>query len=328
MKTKSILITIALTTVLIGCKKKETKTEEPVEPTPTTPATGWVKAASTTTNDLKDIKFVNSVGYAVGKSGTVLKTIDGGNTWVNRSVVGLTSQIDYCCMIDTQTVWISHGTGIYKTVNGGTSWTSVSTGLSAFFLYDIHFINSTKGFLATSSGIGVTNNGGTTWAYVPTTTVTNFSSIKFTDANTGWSNGNSDIYKTIDGGATWSSINEGLSQPQHCFFLNNNEVWAAKSLSSGDTIRKTTNGGTSWSTAFAIGSTSFNGMKSLWFCDSNKGFQSRTLNTIQKTTDGGATWTNLSTPLASGEDISKFYFVSATLGWAVGSKGVILKYTE
>lgn len=328
MKTRSILIILALTTAVIACKKKETKSEEPAAPTTTTPTSGWVKVTSSTTNDLTDIKFLNNVGYAVGKNGTVLKTIDGGIKWVNRSVVGLTSQIEYCCILDTQTVWVSNLFNIYKTVNGGSSWTIVSTGLSAFFLNDIYFTSSLNGFMATSDGIASTLNGGTTWAYVPTATVTSFTTIKFTDANTGWSNGASDIYKTIDGGATWSAINEGLSQPQHCFFLNNNEAWAAKSLSAGDTIRKTTNGGTSWSTTFAIGSSSLNGMKALWFCDSNKGFQSRTLNTIQKTTDGGATWIDLSTPLTSGEDINKFYFVSPTVGWAVGKNGVILKYTE
>lgn len=44
----------------------------------------WVKQVSNTTETLNNTHFVNnSIGFAVGNNGTIIKTTDGGTNWTN-----------------------------------------------------------------------------------------------------------------------------------------------------------------------------------------------------------------------------------------------------
>lgn len=51
---------------------------------------GWSQLTSGSVNNLKSLHFVNAnVGYAVGESGTILKTINGGTNWISQSIGGV-----------------------------------------------------------------------------------------------------------------------------------------------------------------------------------------------------------------------------------------------
>src|SRR5437016_1983897 len=89
------------------------------------------------------------------------------------------------------------------------------------------------------------------------------------------------------------------------FFINPNTGWVA-----GDTLKKTTNGGISW-TPF-----SRTGVKSVFFINADTGFIGDNTGGnnrgVSKTTDGGLTWitTNFSNPYAS-----SICFVNQMTGW-------------
>ncbi len=330
MTTKTILISaITLATIFTSCKKKDSST--PAEDTPTTtgstPANGFQKKTSPVTKTLNDVEFINNTnGYVVGNTGTVLKTTDGGETWTNVSVAGVTDNFLFCTVVDAQTAWATSPFGVYKTTNGGSTWAAVTNTVFAGNFQDIHFINTSTGFLVTGSGLVKTTDGGITWNTISVTSGV-YNKIQFTNSTDGWVQSTaSNVLRTTDGGATWTSLSTGVSNQSCSFFLNSSNAWVASAVSGPEVMRKTTDGGNSWSLVYSS-STTTDALYTISFTDALKGYRSRTLS-IEKTADAGYTWTVVSTPLSSGEIVNDFYFAAANLGWAVGTNGVILKYTE
>lgn len=330
MNSKIIFISaIVIATLFSSCKKKDSTTDDNSSTTTGSSNTTsiWVKKTSPVSTKLNDVKFLNSsVGFAVGNSGTVIKTSDGGENWSNVSYSGFSSHFTNCSVIDAQTVWVVSFGGVYKTTNGGSSWTVVTNTLSAFSYYDVQFLNATTGYLLTDAGIAKTVDGGVNWSLTAGTSG-NYTKLQFVSSLVGWAQGVNNVLKTIDGGVTWTSLSTGVSNQTTSFFLDNTSAWVASSLGGNETMRITLDGGNSWSLSYNTSSLP-DGLLSLWFVDGSIGYRSRTLNKIEKTTNGGLVWSSVTTPLISGQDINDFYFPTSTLGFAVGNAGTILKFTE
>ena len=188
--------------------------------------------------DLIHIKFLdpnNGWGVSVNGTGQLLRTVDGGASWLNATPPELTG-IGYSTVLDVlnnNTVWAlvpnqDFFTGkLYRTIDGGLTWTSVDV---PFGGASLQFLDSTTGRAMADRGVGLgsnaveifqTSDGGATWHSVfnndpsrsDSTDSLPFSGIKngmkFLDADTGWVTGTrpmaGDIYLfvTLDGGATW-----------------------------------------------------------------------------------------------------------------------------
>lgn len=165
------------------------------------------------------IHFVtSSIGYAVGSNGLIIKTSNGGNTWVK---LNWGSDEVKVTAVDLRGVHFTDAThGFVVGLNGkilrttdGAIWTEL-TSPTTNPLYDVHFVSNTKGFVTSPSytnNLFKTENSGDTW-----TPVTGFDliypyEIEFADANNGYMAGFYNIsatqygriMKTKDGGATW-----------------------------------------------------------------------------------------------------------------------------
>jgi photosystem II stability/assembly factor-like uncharacterized protein len=165
-----------------------------------------------------------------GNSGGIWKTTDGGITWIAQNTVGYKSTgsfINGVHFFDANN-GISYGdpvSGIfevYKTSNGGTTWTTVSGfslpgALSGEFGYikDIAAGNSFW-FITNKGKIYRTTDKGLTWIKLntPVSDLTEVGvNIAFSDNNNGiiyqeiYNQNNIDqyIYKTSNGGTTWST---------------------------------------------------------------------------------------------------------------------------
>jgi photosystem II stability/assembly factor-like uncharacterized protein len=91
----------------------------------------WFDVSVPTDKKLNDIDFPTSTtGYIVGDSTTILKTIDGGENWVELNHIGLSSstfshQIVDVDFVDEQVGFVtilSDNNGVYKTIDGGINW--------------------------------------------------------------------------------------------------------------------------------------------------------------------------------------------------------------
>ena len=228
--------------------------------------------------------------------------------------------------------WISSydgsGNGTYPknvavTTNGGSTWTARTvTGVpSAGLISDIAAVDADIAYVVTapasgsasSNGIWKTTNGGTTWTKYTGSTVFNNSAsfanhVYFWNENEGYCGGDPvnnkfEMYKTIDGGASWTAITTApapINADEFTYVgikkVVGNTIWLG--TSQGRILRSTDKGAT-WS-AFSSPALDFGGVifegSSANFAFSDDGLKGLLITDdngavfMYSTTDGGATW--------------------------------------
>lgn len=231
----------------------------------------------------------SNTGYSTGASGRIIKTIDGGNTWTEHSP----TYFDFRQMqfIDGNTGYAQSGNSFYKTADSGDNWNligSLNLGTSVF-AGNFTFINKNLGYATTTSTYG------------------------------------GHVYKTLDGGVTWTALNngndiidEGITS---IFFLDPNNGFISGGFNQRK-VMKTIDGGSTWSQVESI---SFG---QLQFINNQIGYAHRigySNGRMYKTTDGGNTW-NIS--IEVDEKINAFDFVDENNGYFVGDQGLIYKTND
>ncbi|HOQ50033.1 MAG TPA: YCF48-related protein, partial [Candidatus Kapabacteria bacterium] len=107
-----------------------------------------------------------TVGFATGKAGVMIKTVDGGNTWdfVNSG----TDQELKSIFFYGQSIGYAVGSSgtIVKTTDGGNNWTALTSGTSNT-LNSVYFVNNNEGFVSGNVGLLLaTKDAGATWSQV------------------------------------------------------------------------------------------------------------------------------------------------------------------
>ena len=100
-----------------------------------------------------------NTGYASGGNSTILKTMDGGNTWSRSSIAPYSTSLTGMWFTDVNTGYVNNAGGVYKTIDGGQNWV-VQTVSPVSVINHIAFADSQNGFAGGQDGIYTTNNGG------------------------------------------------------------------------------------------------------------------------------------------------------------------------
>jgi photosystem II stability/assembly factor-like uncharacterized protein len=295
----------------------------------------WTKPGNTsgTASQLNAVDWLDlNRGMAVGMNGTILKTTDGGKTWVSRPWVGgqnlndvtfVTETIGYACG--------SVGT-ILKTTDGGTNWTQQASGytggdLPTATLRGIRFPDLNVGWACGSNGLMLkTTNGGSTWTKTsfPISGVT-LEKLVWIDPQNGWvcysSNAGGGIYRTSNGGGSWVgqhfTSNEGLNALR---MFGPEAGYLGFAVGEKGMILRTTNG-TSWTrmtVPSAVVDTTFYGVD---FSDTKNGWVVGDGGTVLQTANGGTTWTLIDP--GTNRNLYDVFFWEVDTGWVVGSQGTI-----
>ena len=211
------------------------------------------------------------------------KTINGGSSWTPgtisftgstnygvSNIFPLSDTVCYACMFPYPTT----GTGgkIVKTTNGGTTWTIQATATFTGSWADfVHFFNGNDGVAVgdpsgTDFVIYTTTNGGTNWTQTSAANIPNCSSgeagiTNLYDAvgNTIWFGTTMGrIYKSVDKGLNWTVATTGLGtaavvMPVFKDALNGIVTGTNNSTGAYIGMKKTTDGGTTWSTVTPTG---------------------------------------------------------------------------
>jgi photosystem II stability/assembly factor-like uncharacterized protein len=205
--------------------------------------------------ELQDVSFISStvayvVGYGVSPGATVLKSTNGGTTWLTLQ----TPATDYLFSVDfiDENKGYIGGTSnlLLFTQDGGLTWEDRSPNYGGYF--GLFFLNENVGFATGSACIWRTVDGGLSWAQ-PQNGYYNliYYSPYFISPSEGWVAGGvssilleGHIAHTINGGSNYQAIPNGV---QHDFydimFLDANNGYA---VGDAGTILRTTNGGASW----------------------------------------------------------------------------------
>jgi photosystem II stability/assembly factor-like uncharacterized protein len=319
----------------------------------------WEQQNSGTSQSLRSVCFTDiNTGYAVGDSGTILRTTNGGTTWEILNP-GISDNLYSVHFPKPDTGYAVGGDGnlpssvILKTTDGGTTWDTLTSGIP-YPIHNVYFTDAGTGYAIGSifnsndyiSVVLKTTDGGVTWSIIFTATNWRygFSSIYFPGPDigyisggvTGWEFTSSSIYKTTDGGTNWSyqeyngqaSSNDALNS---LFFINNNTGYAVgyeRPWDSYGLIIKTTNGGEQWESCLMA--SNIYSLNSVFFTDISTGFvvgESITgEGVILKTTDAGTSWGQQASGVI--HPLNWVHFPGADTGYAVGDSGTILRTTN
>ncbi len=252
---------------------------------------------STPTQSLYAVYFVNAdIGWACGYDSTIIKTTDGGNSWIfQSSPVG--DRWEIIQFVNENFGWIRGWNKLIKTTNGGTNWSEV---VLPFSFSDFFFISPTTGWITSQNNLP---------------------------------NRDSEIFKTTDGGLSWTSQFFSMDEPLGTiFFLNENYGWV---FSFNGFVVKTNNGGLNWTPNYTA---IFPQAWDISFVDTLIGwFATNTLGSydILKTTDGGDTWFSQMGEIY--RNIESIKFLNSSIGYAAVSafgfpgtpgRGIIKKTTD
>lgn len=298
----------------------------------------WQEQNSGVTTHLFDVLFADSSnGWAVGDSGTIISTRDGGATWQSQ-LSGTNVHFQKVSFVDSLYGWVVGNQGtVLKTTNGGTSWTQLDAELWNY--QDVHFVNRSVGYLVAGAQldkpygtISKTTNGGMTWDTTIGINAGIFQGVYFVSAAEGWVVGgktaidNFDpdiILHTTDSAKTWVEQSTPTFGPLfRVKFLNDRIGCAAGFSNNGQSILLTTDGGNVWAEVLAPGGPQ--GVLSISLVDSLTIWVARR-ESVYRTTNGGITWENRgpSSALTLG-----IYFLNHMQGWLVGTNGTVWKYHD
>lgn len=157
--------------------------------------------------------------------------------------------------------------------------------------------------------------------------------VRFVTEQTGWIAGSNNIYKTTNGGMSWTKQDTSTGSCDAMFALNDQVVmfsnWTGVGELSGG-IRRTTDGGITWVTA----NSEKNYYTDIDFGSATVGYASSggtagNKPLVKKTTDTGVTWTTVSQnfPKAKSE-LTGIAFVDENVGWTVSYDGFVYKTTN
>ncbi len=273
---------------------------------------GWMIGDSTSKDDEGETVLVS--------------TINGGRTWMTQKIPNLLS----VHFTDLQNGWaVGRNATLLHTTNGGVDWKPAEevqavVGLPVessnynFGFRDVYFLDPDHGWLignfygraqSNIGGLFVTSDAGKTWKRLPLTLETKYvsgrftpgtiNSVRFTDENTGTVTGEMKdgenrfffALHTRDGGKTWQQYRTSVRSTLSTQFLD------------------PTNG---WMAAFAPRE----GSAEAVVYDTS----------LMRTDNGGLSWQTDFT--AKGSRIRNLFFLSPQKGWAVGDRGMILRYEE
>ncbi len=298
----------------------------------------WTNQTSGTTNLFYSVKAVSGqVCWAAGSNGTVRRTTDGGNTWLNGNpnTGVINGDILFIEALDENNAWVttsppSSNTFIFRTTNGGINWVQVYTN-SGGNINGIKMVSASNGFafgnpVSGTWNILTTSNGGANWTTFPTAPTAqvieqgsrNGFYVKLPYIWFGSFPGTS--YRSTNSGVNWTShpVN-GINGYIFAMHFNNDTL----GIASGITMAKSTNSGTTYFSQTPPGAGNINGIdgkdNQFWIVRQTQ---------VYRSTDGGSNWTSVYSNSNTLLDVDFPDNMSGCLtGWVVGYGGTIAKMT-
>ena len=165
-------------------------------------------------------------GWIAGDHGTVYHTENSGGTWEEVELGSEEMECYVILFVSKNIGWIMGSEEkLYRTLDGGRSWKPFSYPIpgEGWHIDSVRFLNRNQGWAV---GWGPDNNvyenkggivlhtadGGVSWKEVDIKHSESFYElVNFSDSQNGWILSRRNVYRTVDGGKTWSNV---LQLPQ------------------------------------------------------------------------------------------------------------------
>jgi len=287
-------------------------------------------------SELRSIAFAagGKVGFAVGNSGTILRTEDGGVAWIRVAeippLLGLRS---VAVSSDGQHGWaVGKAGAMLRTDDEGRTWQKVAGVPEDFTLQAVLFAaDGEHGWAAGDDGVLIrTADGGRNWSMAKGIAKSEYlMSVSFAaDGLHGWTVGDyGAIYHTTDGGQVWQKDTDTLTDD----YLNSVR-FSADGLNGwigGDegTILHTADGGASWRKIPGI-PTEENIFCVVFTPEGDVGWAVGDRGALLRSANRGDAWEKVAGPPDEEALTSVFFAADGERGWASGAEGAVLRTVD
>lgn len=303
--------------------------------------TTWsVQPSGTGSTSFRSIAISDaSTVYAAGDNAALYKTGNGGSSWTR--IYPFQYNMDFYSIRTFNNKLLfalappesSFGTGkLGISEDGGLTWNlntrMLTTGNTEF--RDVIMQSPQNwwaiGYANDTGYVLKTTNAGQNWS--KKTFGRGLYAGAFFNSQIGWVAGSGNhIYKTTDGGNTWTSQDPGNVSADYYDIqvLNDQTLWLAGYNDDDEgVVIKSTDGGQTWIHTNGI---SGNAINAIHFIDDQKGWAVGNENIVRKTANGGQTW-SADTIEGFNGDFSSVFFTSSGTGYICGYAGRLLKTTD
>jgi photosystem II stability/assembly factor-like uncharacterized protein len=269
---------------------------------------------------INKIDFINdSLGYAIANDRVIIKTVDGGQNWIQQTDYDSDRGLVELCVV-TEDVVYAIGSVILKTSNGGSNWVEIYPPHRNTVFTSASFLNADTGLVEYSYNdckkIMSTSNAGETWDNKIIPEFREIFNVKISDDSTLYFLASDSTYKyfickTTNMFSSWSIVAE-INSVYDYYFFNDVFIISVNESSGSNNILKSIDGGLTWEKAGAINWYGF--VSSKIYVTENVWYIIGTYNTFIKSVDQGNSWTILNSlyPLA---DVC---FINRNKGFVVG----------
>jgi len=245
--------------------------------------------------DYLGIQFVNKdTGWAVGDLGALIKSTDGGTSWI-VSETNTTTPILKVRSFNGQVV-IASGFGglILRSTNEGETFTQVTSNVTGD-LWGLQMINDTLGWACgNANSLAKTTDGGQTWQRIFTPGYTSdYWWIDFLTESYGFIAANGKVLKTIDGGQNWEIIEAGDAYPLFSIDVIDSLHIAAAGYGGTGYVAKNIYSSDAGYTWINGGQLTNEAVNCIQFVSPDTGYLVMTNVSARKTTNRGQSWTTI-----------------------------------
>ncbi len=300
----------------------------------------WTSRNTGTTNALYDVSFTDSnTGTVVGAGGIILRTTNGGSTWNSQSSGTTETLLGVSFADENNGLAAGLLEDILRTTDGGSTWKKREGIPQSFYLptfLDVSFQRTHVGVCVGNAGIICqTTDAGKSWLELSSghTTPAAIVGMTFVNAEVGIGVGHSggsvhipNVFRTTDGGATWSIQFLG-GNINSVAFSDFERATAVGAYGDYGFIQQTTDQGVTWSRSQFQYTNYF--MNEVHYADSINGMAVGNSGLIFRTSDGGTTWQGLQS--GTSIHLKGIHVIDANTAIAVGGDAqapIILRTTD
>jgi photosystem II stability/assembly factor-like uncharacterized protein len=291
------------------------------------PSHRWWWCSSPVGVDLSETWFVDaSKGWVVGDAGTLLRTTDGGRTWLGQKSGTNQSLYSIAFHEDGKRGWIvGERATILETKDGGENWNRLKTNLKADF-FAVSLCNNYQDVCIVGGGGVILKRELTQkrWKQIPSLVTDTLWSLHFS-----WRGelgcavgGNGAILISLDGGNTWRHKKVGVKSSLYSATVLADErtIWVV-----GDegTVLVSKNKGKTWDHKPYSASSWKNWLNAADFSpDGRTGWIAGSKGLLLNTIDGGNTWSSFC--IEDTQDLVNVVYEDNKTVWIVGDGGALI----
>jgi photosystem II stability/assembly factor-like uncharacterized protein len=180
---------------------------------------------------IEEVAFADEqTGYATGGFDVVLKTTNGGSSWVTLNTEA--NALLFSVEAIGNNVWVAgKASSVFYSADGGNNWIALPFPSGVDWITDMDFVDSSRGWAVTggdAARILYTDNSGKSWSEQwQAESATYFSVIAFSDNQNGWAVTDAGTLYYSTNGTDWhESSYQNTYELSDMIFIDNNSGFA------------------------------------------------------------------------------------------------------